>query len=127
MIFQHTWQAVLEGRKCVTRRLYRGPTRYKEGGTYAIQAKWGGRSTGKIRLISARKSILGFPKPLTVKNHGVTTPQEAQKEGFLSIEDFEKVWFGMHSTKGIKADRPIIRFEFELIEVTDFGKQKLGI
>jgi hypothetical protein len=37
MIFQHTWQAVLEGRKTQTRRLYSKKMVYEIGKTYTVQ------------------------------------------------------------------------------------------
>ena len=103
MIFQHTYDLVLAGKKTRTtrttkpgetlvagivchNRTWHVRTRFRVGNTYAVQTGRGRPSIGRIRIIAIREV-----NPLSD-----VTISYAKKEGFLRIDDFRDVWFKMY-------------------------------
>ena len=102
MIFSIACDKVLSGEKRQTRRLRRGP--YQVGRTYAVQAKRGGKSLGRIRMERIwQHDILSI------------TFESARLEGFKDKREFlvafqrvnslPEFWYG-----------PVWAFEFSLVE-----------
>lgn len=102
MIFQLTWQAVLEGRKSQTRRLVvpeldtlqNGAVircgepprvRWKVGKDYAVQPGRGKESVARIEILSIRREDVRTISDADVK-----------AEGFKTASDFFITWVKMH-------------------------------
>ena len=127
MIFQHTWQQVLDGTKTQTRRLVKpgewvgyigkdvlsgtGRTVYEVGKTYAVQPGRGQAAVGRIRITSIRQEDVRQ-----------ISKADALAEGFSGPLEFLRVWCGMHDPAAIKqagsagdylqiGDRPAERYQ----------------
>jgi hypothetical protein len=83
-------QAVLDGRKTVTRRLVSpnprspwasGACRLKVGKTYAVCPGRGKHAVARVEITAVRRAPLGH-----------LTRDEARREGFESAADFEQAW-----------------------------------
>ena len=109
MIFQHTWQQVLDGTKTQTRRLVKpyqtlevdenyypdGVYEWKSGGgartvylvgnTYAVQPGRGQRAVGRIRITGLRREDVRE-----------ISDEDVKGEGFSSGDEFLKAWVSMH-------------------------------
>jgi hypothetical protein len=100
MIFTHTLDKVLSGKKSQTRRLIKadehlergtrvtnGNNRiiYQVGRTYAVQPKRGEKAVARILLTGLRRETVQ-----TISN------KDAIAEGFNSREDFIKMWHVIH-------------------------------
>jgi hypothetical protein len=106
-------QAILEGRKTVTRRPRTGrtvgnrwqndPCRYREHRTYALQPGRGQRAIARIRILSVRPEAL----------HELTD-DEVRREGFASRGEFEQTWLSIYGRSNYLD--PVWRIEFELEE-----------
>lgn len=136
MIFQHTHQAVLSGRKTQTRRVWTrddrldlvtnpllriwqpfrgqhvltnaGRLKYATGNTYAVQPGRGKRAVGRIRVTGLR--IEGLQS---------ITEAGARAEGVNSVEEFRTLWDKIHGKKPGErwADNPlVVVIEFVCVE-----------
>ena len=120
MIFQHTWQQVLDGTKTQTRRpvkpgqtlevaedsypagvfaeigsgYYR--TVYIVGNTYAVQPGRGKHGVGRIRITGLRREDVR-----------TISDDDVKAEGFSSRDEFMQTWEMMHKTY----DAWVIEFE----------------
>lgn len=110
MIFQHTWQQVLDGAKTQTRRRVK-PTHgecylyddytgeplgilavgtdkswlYACGKTYAVQPGRGKHAVGRIRITGLRREDVR-----------TISDDDVKAEGFSSRDEFLKTWVAMH-------------------------------
>jgi hypothetical protein len=109
-------QAVMAGRKTVTRRLasdkprspwYRGGCALKVGGDYAVCPGRGKHAIGRVRVTSVRRGPL----------HLALNPGEAEREGFHSAEAFLKAWKAING--GWDDMATVWRVEFEVSEIAE--------
>lgn len=105
MIFQHTLEQVLSGKKTQTRRLFRSDRRfvYRAGKTYAVQPGRGRNAVARIEVLVVRKQRLGE-----------MTEAEAVAEGFASLAEFRKLWQERYGSFDPKNEAWVI--EFRLLE-----------
>lgn len=107
MIFQHTWEKVLNGSKTkTTRRLYFSanepvPCRYKVGSTYAVQKKRMGAGIARIKILSVE----------VLPNLRNITEEYAREEGFSSLAEFDAAFLRLNKS-GL--DEPVYSIAFEL-------------
>jgi hypothetical protein len=119
MLFQHTLDLVLSGRKTQTSRLVTpddsaergsdgrieavktgGRDKYRVGKTYAVQPARGKPAVARIRLLGiARKRVSD------------TTTAEAKAEGFVSREAFFETWRAIHGAGKLDAEVWLLTFE----------------
>lgn len=103
MIFQHTWQYILDGSKTQTSRLVkRGDTlangavkartkdglsriKWRIGAIYSVTPGWGKHSIAKIQITD-----------ISLRDVRMFTPEDVSREGFQSKAEFLAVWAGMH-------------------------------
>jgi len=83
MIFRHTLEQVLSGKKTQTRRPIRPYRRfaYRPGKTYAVQPGRGQNAVARIEVLAVRK------QPLSEM-----TEVEAVAEGFASVAEYRELW-----------------------------------
>lgn len=83
MIFQHTFESVLSGKKTQTRRRIKPERKfiYRVGKTYAVQPKRGQPAVARFEVTVIRKQRLGE-----------ITHKEALAEGFASVADYQELW-----------------------------------
>lgn len=123
MIFAHTLEKVIQGKKWQTRRIIKpdeyfdssnqsvmkmnNRTMYKIGKSYAVQPNRGKKSVARIQLTGVRKERVDD-----------ITENDAQAEGFTSRAEFIDQW---HTIHGQDADLSceVWVFEFELCFVLD--------
>lgn len=122
MIFQWTYEAVMDGRKRQTRRpigkddlSYRVPgsraiqsikakgrTRYQVGQSYAVQTKRGGEEIGRIVITEIRYVEKAFH----------ISEADAQAEGFTDAESFLDTYRKIHGARS--ETRPCWALTFEV-------------
>jgi uncharacterized protein YhfF len=100
MIFQQTYQLILDNKKTATRRLVNpndrlldnpkrvetnGRTKWQVGRSYAIQPGRGQTAVGRIRITDINKQPLGQ-----------MTTEDAVAEGYPSLDDFRQTWLQIH-------------------------------
>lgn len=117
MIFAHTLEQVLSGRKQQTRRLIKsgeslgknttiikenGRILYEVGKTYAVQPNRGKKSVTRILMTGIRREQVGD-----------ISHADAVAEGFSSREDFLTTWRAIHGQDADLA-REVWVFEFKL-------------
>ena len=100
MIYQYTWQLILDDKKTATRRLMNpgeelldnprrlevnGRIKWQVGRSYAIQPGRGKKSVGRIKLLDIKKEHLGQ-----------MTTDDALAEGFASLGEFQQTWNQIH-------------------------------
>lgn len=99
MIFQHTYELVLSGRKTQTRRVQR--PRMAVGHSYAVQPGRGKKSLGRIFVLDIREERLGD-----------ISAGDARAEGYRSREEFFESWRTIHGS--VDLDAPVWVIEFRL-------------
>ncbi|MEM6281465.1 MAG: ASCH domain-containing protein [Chloroflexota bacterium] len=119
VIFQHTLENVLSGKKTQTRRvakpadeatrddngsitvvLVNGRKKWQVGKTYAVQP---GRSLPSV----ARIEVIALEyEPVQAVSHAA-----AVAEGFTSRDEFLQVWQRIHGDGGVEADVWVIHFK----------------
>lgn len=106
-------QAVLDGRKTVTRRLcsdnprspwWREICAFQVGRDYAVQAKRGTPAIGRVRVVDVRRETL-------IPMVGRRGPDEAALEGFESAHAFRLAWVEINGRWDVLAE--VWRVEFE--------------
>ncbi len=117
MIFQHTLDAVLDGTKTQTSRVWKdnyvsvvegdnnitviskssGRRLYYVGQEHAVQPKRGASGVGRIRITSLGKRNVSF-----------FDAEDIRREGFQNMAEFLSVWRGMHKSNYLAL---VIRFE----------------
>jgi hypothetical protein len=100
MIFQYSYQLILEDKKTETRRLIgpdeklldnpkrieaNGRTKWQVGHSYAVQPARGKRAVGRIRMIAISIQALGH-----------INAEEALAEGFQTLDAFRQAWIQIH-------------------------------
>lgn len=138
MIFQHTWQAVLEGRKSQTRRLVKSGEwlsetvipedcyTHKTVVSISGRVKWtvcndfGQYPNGIYAVQPGRgKKQVGRIRITGIRQERVQdiTGPDAYAEGCTSISDFVSLWNDVHSTKDTQwRGNPLVWvLEFELM------------
>jgi hypothetical protein len=110
MLFIHTWQLVVEGKKTLTTRLaQKGASgeyecRYVAGRTYGVQMKYRGRSIARIQILSVK-----------FRDHaGDISDADAQAEGFQTAQEFRDTYSKAYSKKSL--ERPAFGIRFNLVE-----------
>lgn len=109
-------EAVLEGRKTVTRRLCSENPRspwwsevcaLEVGRDYAAQAKRGTPAIARIRIVDVhRETLLGM-------GHGPPGNREARREGFGSLAEFQEAWIEINGRWDPLAE--VWRVAFEVV------------
>ncbi len=121
MIFQHTLDLVLSGRKTATSRLakagetvvrgdngeivavlYRGRERYRIGKVYAVQPARAKPAVAQVRLLG-----------IQAQRASETTAEQARAEGVESREAFFAMWRTVHGANKLDAD--VWHLTFELV------------
>ena len=108
MLFIHTWQLVVEGKKTLTtRRAHKNAEgqhvcRYVAGRTYAVQKEWMGRSIARIEITDVRFREL-------VRD---ISDDDARAEGFKSTEKFIELYSKAFGAKSL--DKPAFGIRFVL-------------
>ena len=111
MLFIHTWQLVVEGRKTLTSRLaYRNSKgewecRYKVGRTYGVQKKFFGESIARFEVTEVFFS----------ERARDISEADAHAEGFESAEEYRALCEKAFGAKYL--DKPVFRIRFRLISV----------
>ena len=100
MIFQQTYQLILDDKKTATRRLINpndrlldnpkrvevnGRIKWQVGRTYALQPGRGQKAVGRIKITDINKQPLGQ-----------MTIEDAVAEGYPSLDDFRQTWLQIH-------------------------------
>lgn len=100
MIFQYTWQLILDNKKTATRRLINpgeelldnprrlvvnGRTKWQVGRSYAIQPGRRRKSVGRVEITDIKKEPLGQ-----------MTVDDARAEGFATLGEFQQTWIQIH-------------------------------
>jgi len=92
---------VLSGEKTQTRRCHRHT--WKLGKTYCIRDRWFSKPQGHIIVTRKFRQRLGD-----------IGPQDVQKEGFNSLEEFKQEWTELHGSWN--PDEIVICYEFKLTD-----------
>ncbi len=135
MIFQHTLEAVLAGRKTQTRRLMNQlgqameycksypnypheiqsvwtakngvfRTKWEVYKTYAVQAGRGKPAIARIKIIRINEECIG-------RGVSVITDEQAKAEGFANRAEFLATWEAIHGAKMLTA--PVWVLTFKLV------------
>ena len=103
MIFQHTWEFVLQGRKTQTRRIINHEKPEKPpcriGRPLAVQPGRGKKAVCSVQVIDVRKARLGN-----------LSKKDAHAEGYESRHEFIKVWKEMHGDFNPEEQVWVIKF-----------------
>lgn len=106
MIFAHTWEKVLSGKKSQTRRLrlpdYNTP--YRVGKTYAVQPGRGQKAVGRIEIVSIRQEDVRH-----------ISQEDVIAEGYDRL-GFFLTWTKMHD---VPANRELRRFDSPPLRLLD--------
>lgn len=145
MIFQHTHELVLEGKKSQTRRLCKPNERllttsnnkwvdialdngdrvkWAVGKTYAVQPGRGKKAVGRIRLTGIRQEHVQDITEADAVAEGMKTQYLEAVAHYAwwvdidPIEDFARTWGNIHTKPGTRwADSPLVWvLEFKLVE-----------
>jgi hypothetical protein len=104
MIFQHTWQLILAGRKTQTRRIATDDApRWIVGRSYAVQPGRTQRAVGRIVVTALRKERLDD-----------ISEADAQAEGYNSREEFIATWRRIHGKYDPDTEVWVIEFRPEM-------------
>lgn len=142
MIFQHTWEAVLAGRKTQTRRLVKGKEWYSPvmdcvmtsqhngrmkwwvGQTYAVQPGRGQKAVGRIKLLAIRMERLQAISEADAQAEGCELeawpPGDDDGPTRFRLNyrgQYRKLWDSIYTAPGTRwADSPLVWvLEFELV------------
>ena len=99
MIFQYTWQAVLDGRKTQTRRVVKDGEYRKRGWVYtpAGHLKWRVGKTYAVQPARTRKAIARIEiAGIRRERAYAISDADAIAEGFASRSEFLALWEQMH-------------------------------
>ncbi len=103
MIFAHTLDLVMSGRKTQTRRVVKRPDelpRWQVGKTYAVQPGRSKRAVARFKALEVRRELVTD-----------ISEEDAHAEGFSGRADFLAAWRKMHGDKA--SDVWAITFELE--------------
>jgi hypothetical protein len=105
MIFLHTLEQVLSGKKTQTRRPIKPDTKfvYRAGKDYAVQPVRGAKAVARFEALSVRKQPLGE-----------MTEAEAVAEGFASVAEYQELWTKQYG--GFDPNEEVWVIEFRLLE-----------
>ncbi|MFA4974630.1 MAG: ASCH domain-containing protein [bacterium] len=144
MIFQHTWQQVLDGTKTQTRRLRAQPPYV--GRTYAVQPGRGKPAVGRIRITAIRQQRVqditaedalaeGLVCP-DCNNGWITVYSATDMFGCSEVEcghaglidEYAQLWDTIHTKPGTRwADNPLVWvLEFERVGEGETACSKCG-
>jgi hypothetical protein len=122
MIFSHTLDLVMSGRKSQTRRLRkpheelrldstsgqiqavldrRQRVKWKVGQTYAVQPKRGAKQVGRLYL-----------KAIHTQTLADIDEKDAQAEGFIGRTAFYETWRALHGTVNLQDKVWVLEFEW---------------
>ncbi|MCE9603316.1 MAG: ASCH domain-containing protein [Planctomycetia bacterium] len=103
MIFQKTWQLVIDGRKTQSRRIVGERLHsWRIGQSYALQPGRGKKAIARIVVTAVRRELLGE-----------ITEADAKAEGYDSVADFVSVWESMHGAYDPDTEVFVIEFQLE--------------
>ena len=111
-------QAILEGCKTVTRRVWKRP-RVRVGSEHLCYtrpafARPPGRPFARIRILAVDRERSVMACQLGVWSDPAFLQSESEREGFPDFEAFRAAWCQMHGQYGLA--HPCFRVEFELTE-----------
>ena len=89
MIFQHTLEQVLSGKKTQTRRRINPGRRflYRPGKSYSVQPSRTQAGVARIEVVNIRQEPLGE-----------MTHEDALAEGFASVDEYRMLWLEQYGT-----------------------------
>lgn len=103
MIFAHTLEQVLSGRKIQTRRIVKTTDekpKWQPGRDYAVQPGRGKKAMARIKALEVRQEPLSD-----------ISEADAWAEGFRNRAEFIEAWREMHGNKALEAHVWVITFE----------------
>ena len=98
-------ELILAGRKTQTRRLPGKSANYSVGRVYAIRDRWFSKAQGYILITRKFRQKLGD-----------INLEDVKKEGYSSLEEFQRAWEEVHGPGGWKPDLIVTVYEFKLKE-----------
>jgi len=108
MLFKrHHIKKILQGRKTQTRRTSR--RKYKIGRYYAIRDHWFGKPQGHIIITRCFEQKLGE-----------ISLEDVKKEGFNSLEEFQKAWVNIYGEWNL--EQMVTVYEFVYVEKPDSAR-----
>lgn len=134
MLFQHTLQMVLSGRKTQTRRiigsqdtcrrgknnritcvLTNGREKWAVGKTYAVQPKRGFGQVARIRITAIRSEAITR-----------VSTKDAVAEGFSSRQEFLQTWARIHGKLNSQIRVWVLEFVVEAVLVSSYNHATLS-
>jgi hypothetical protein len=101
MIFAHTHELVVSGRKTATRRLVKGDKpRCRVGQPLAVQPGRGQKAVCRVLVTEVSRARLGE-----------MTDEDGRAEGYNDLQAFRAVWERMHGSWDPEAAVWVIRFQ----------------
>ena len=96
-------ELILQGRKTQTRRIH--SHEWKLGRVYGVRDKLFGKPVARIMVIRKFRQRLGD-----------ISLEDVKKEGYSSLEEFQRAWEEVHGQGGWKPDLIVTVYEFKLEE-----------
>jgi len=94
-------ELILQGRKTQTRRIH--SHEWKLGRVYGVRDKLFGKPVARIMVIRKFRQRLGD-----------ISLEDVRKEGYSSLEEFQRAWEEVHGPGGWKPDLIVTVYEFKL-------------
>lgn len=104
MIFRHTLEQVLSGKKTQTRRRIKPDRRfpYHAGKSYSVQPGRAQSGVARIEILAVRQQSLGK-----------MTHEDALAEGFANVSDYRQLWVKQYG--GFDPEESVWVIEFKLL------------
>jgi hypothetical protein len=95
-------ELILQGRKTQTRRIH--IHEWKLGAVYGVRIKWFGKPLAHIMVIRKFRQRLGD-----------ITAEDVAKEGYCSLQEFQRAWEEVHGQDSWNPDLVVIVYEFKVV------------